>query len=277
MKRVAACILASSLGAFTLSAWDRCEPERQAERYPSLAGRTVTVATTPFCAPYSYADPKNNGRLVDSDIEVSEAALDCVELKYEYLRSVFLSLLQNISSSRAHVMAASLYCTPERNKVADSAAYMRGGGALLVRKGNPHEIASMDDPCGLTTNAVSGSYSHPFLLRQQEKYRAEGEKDLVVVLAVETDAALRGLTNGRADFMLDDVGAAAVRVRAEPGTFETASTNVLIGNAVRRGNDTLPLAYRDGIRLIQEDGTIGRIFDEYGLDRKLIHPVETKN
>jgi polar amino acid transport system substrate-binding protein len=279
MRHLAACFVFSLLGLGSAMAQGKCEPEKVAQKYPTLAGKTVKVATTPFYAPYSYVDPKNNDRLVGSDIEISEAVLDCIGLKYEYLKGQWSSLLQTTTGGQTDVMVANLYFTPERNKVVDFAVYMRGGGALLVRKGNPNKIASMDDLCGLTTNAVAGSYSQPILQRQQEKCRADGKKELTVVLATETDAALRGLSNGRADFILDNVGAAAVRVAAEPETFEVAFTNVqevLVGNAVKKGNDALLQAYHDGLKAIQADGTMDKIFDKYKLDRKLIYPAEMK-
>lgn len=279
MKRLAACIVFSLIGLGSAMAQGKCEPEKVAERYPTLAGKTVKVATTPFYAPYSYADPSNAERLIGSDIELSEAALACVGLKYEYLKGVFSSLLQTITTGQSDVMVANLYFNPERNKVVDFVVYMKGGGAMLVRKGNPNKIKSMDDLCGLTTNAVSGSSSHPILQRQQEKCRADGKRELNIVLATETDAALRGLNNGRADFVLDNVGAAAVRVAAEPEMFEVAFTNVqevLVGIAVKKGNDAMLQAYYDGLKIVQENGTMAKIFDKYKLDQKLIAAIETK-
>lgn len=279
MKSLAAGVVFTLFGIGSALAQDGCEPAKVAQKYPTLAGKTVKVATTPFYAPYSYMDPKNNERLIGSDIEISEAALDCVGLKYEYLKGVFSSLLQTTSSGQTDVMVANLYYNPERNKVVDFAVYMRGGGAMLVRKGNPNKIKSMDDLCGLTTNAVAGSYSAPILQKQAEKCKADGKKELNVVLATETDAALRGLSNGRADFVLDNVGAAAVRVAAEPDNLEVAFVNVqdvVVGNAVKKGNDALLQAYYDGLKAIQDNGTMGKIFDKYGLDRKLIYPVEMK-
>ena len=279
MNRLAACIVFSLIGPCSALAQGKCEPEKVAQKYPTLAGKTIKVATSPTYAPYAYTDPKDGNRLIGSDIEISEAALDCVGLKYEYLKGAFSSLLATTTSGQTDVMVANLYFTPERNKVADFAIYMKGGGALLVRKGNPHKIKTMDDLCGLTTNAVVASFSHPILQRQQEKCRADGKKELNIVLATETDAALRGLESGRADFVLDNVGAAAVRVAAEPERYEVAFTSVqdvLVGNAVKKGNDAMLQAYYDGMKAIQDSGVMAKIFDKYNLDRSLIAPVEMK-
>jgi hypothetical protein len=51
---------------------------------------------------------------------------------------------------------------------------------------------------------------------------------------------------------------------------------VLVGDAVNKGNDALLQAYYDGIKAIQENGVMDKIFDKYNLDRKLIYPVEMK-
>jgi polar amino acid transport system substrate-binding protein len=217
--------------------------------------------------------------MIGSDIEVSEAALSCVGLTYEYTKGAFSSLLPTLLSGRTDAMVANLYYNPERAKVADFVIYMSGGGALLVRKGNKNHIKSMDDLCGLTTNAVAGSYSQPILEKQSQKCVGDGKKPITIIVATETDAALRGLENDRADFVLDNVGAAAVRVKSDPEHLEVAFTkveDVAVGDAVKKGNDELLQAYYDGIKAIQEDGTMAKIFQKYKLDESLIRPVEMK-
>lgn len=279
MKRLGACLVFSLMLLGPAAAQGKCEPENVGKKYPTLANKTIKVAISPFYAPYAYLDPTNGERLIGSDVELSEAALSCVGLKSDYLKGAFSSLLQTVTSGQSDVMDANLYYTPERAKVVDFVVYMKAGGALLVRKGNPHKIKAMTDLCGLTTNAVAGSYSQPILQKVQEKCRADGKPELTVILATETDAALRGLANGRADFVLDNVGGAAVRVAADPDNLEIAFTNVqdaLVGIAVKKGNDAVLDAYFEGLKIVQDNGTMAKIFDKYKLDRALITPVEIK-
>ncbi|ASP23483.1 amino acid ABC transporter substrate-binding protein (plasmid) [Antarctobacter heliothermus] len=271
-------IAAAGIAALAASAQAACEPEKVAEKYPELAGKPVRVATTPLYAPYSYTDMAKD-KMVGSDIEVSEKALECVGLTYEYTKGVWSSLLPTILNGQTDVMVANLYYTPERAEKADFIIYMKAGSAMLVPKGNPKGVQSMDDLCGLKTNGVSGSYSLPILQEQSAKCVANGEKPITITVATETDAALRGLDSGRADFLLDNVGAAAVRIAEDPERYEiafSATREIFVGNAVLDGNDALLQAYEEGMKEIAANGTLEDIFVKYGLDPNLIVPIEIK-
>jgi polar amino acid transport system substrate-binding protein len=264
------------LAAMAVSANAACEPEKAAEKYPSLADRPVKVATTPLYAPYSYTE---NDKMVGSDIEISERALDCVGLKYEYTKGAWPSLLPTVLNGQTDVMVANLYYNEERAKQVDFIVYMKAGSALLVVAGNPHNVKSMDDLCGLETSVVSGSSSQPVIEDQSKKCEAAGKPAVDILVAPETDAAVRGLENGRLDFLLDNVGAAAVRVKDSPDKFAIAFVTTeekFVGNAVLKGNKELAQAYLDGMKEIHANGVVGEIFRKYGLDEKLIIAPEIK-
>jgi polar amino acid transport system substrate-binding protein len=255
----------------TAAAQAACEPGKVAEKYPSLASQPVRVATTPLYAPFEYTSP-NEDKMIGSDIEVSEAALECVGLKYEYVKGAFTNLLPTVLNGQTDVMVANLFYTEERAKNVDFVVYMKAGSALLVRKGNTHNIKSMDDLCGLTTGAVVGSVSMGILEDQSKTCEAAGKAPISIVAATETDAAVRGIMNDRLDFLLDNAGAAAVRVKDDPANLEIAFTQVRdikVGNAVKKGNDELLKAYLDGLKEIWKDGTVAKIFTKYGLDANL--------
>ena len=258
----------------------RCEPGKVAQKYPSLAGKTIVVATTPFYAPYEYADPANPNRITGSDIEISEQALACAGLKWTYLQGVYTSLMSAVTGRRADAMVANLYYTPERGRALNFVLYMRAGGALVVPKGNPRHIRSMDDLCGLTADAVVGTVSTMLIQQQRAKCKAQKKRDLEVVLTPEADAAFRGLRNNRIDFMLDNYGSVRPRVMAPASGLEIAFTvpePAIIGFGVTKGNNALLNVYRDGIEVMQKDGRMARIFKKYGLAAQLIYPVEVKN
>lgn len=262
------------LTAMVATAEAACEPGKVAEKYPNLAGKPVQVATTPLYAPYSYTE---NEKMVGLDIEISERALECVGLDWEYTKGAWSNLLPTVLNGHTDVMVANLYYNEERAKQVDFIVYMKAGSAMLVLSGNPHNVKSMDDLCGLKTSVVAGSFSQPIIEEQSRKCVADGKPAIDILVAPETDAAVRGLENGRLDFLLDNVGAAAIRVKDAPDRFEIAfvtTREVYVGNAVKEGNDELARAYYDGMRAIYEDGTVAELFQKYGLDEQLIIPTE---
>lgn len=262
------------LAAMAMSANAACEPEKAAEKYPNLAGKPVQVATTPLYAPYSYTE---NDKMMGLDIEINERALECVGLDWEYTKGAWSSLLPTVLNGHTDAMVANLYYNEERAKQVDFIVYMKAGSAMLVLHGNPHDVKSMDDLCGLKTSVVAGSFSQPVVEEQSRTCVAAGKPEIGILVAPETDAAIRGLENGRLDFLLDNVGAAAVRVNDSPDRFEIAfvtTREVYVGNAVKEGNDELAQAYYDGMRQIYEDGTVAELFRKYGIDEQLIIPTQ---
>ena len=275
----ASLFLVLMMAAPAVMAQAKCEPGKVAQKYPSLAGKTITIATTPFYAPYEYADPANPDRIVGSDIEISEQALACAGVKSSYLKGVYTSLMSSVTGGKADAMVANLYYTPERGRALNFVLFMRAGGAVVVPKGNPRRIRSMDDLCGLTANAVVGTVSTMLIQQQQASCKAQKRRDLQVVLTPEADAAFRGLRNNRIDFMLDNLGSVRPRVMAPASGLEIAFTVPepgIIGFGVTKGNDALLRAYRDGIEVMQRDGRMARILQKYGLDARLIYSVEIK-
>lgn len=279
MKSLWGCIVLWIVLQGSAMAASPCEPEKLAQKYPTLVGTTVVIGVSPFYVPFSFMDPNKPGHFIGNDIELSEAALTCVGVKYDYLYGNFTTLLPNITSGRIDAMVANVYVTPERSKSVNFVTYMRTGAAMLVHKGNPHRINSMDDLCGFKTNATVGSYSLPILEKIQDKCRSEGKPAFTIDLTTEADVAFRQLLVDRVDFLLDNVGSGAARVAANPDVIEIAFTNVteiLVGVGIRKDNEALLQAYTEGFKTIEADGTMAKIFDKYKLDRKLIAAVEIR-
>lgn len=265
-------LLTAALGVFSMTAVANaaCDPSKAAEKYPTFANRPVKVAISPLYAPFAYNAPGSD-KLIGSDVEIGEAALECVGLKTEYVKGVFTSLLPTVLNGQTDVMNANLFYNEERAKNADFVVYMKAGNALVVPKGNEHKVKSMDDLCGLTTSAVVGSVSQKTLEEQSQKCTAAGKTALNIMVATETDAAVRGLLNKRIDFLLDNAGAAVVRVKEDP-ELEIAFTqerDVRVGFAAKNDNNEVLQAYLDGMKEIYQNGTVAKILTKYGIDPKL--------
>lgn len=272
MTTRAACLLAAFVGiSLSTAAHAACEPGKAAQKYPALAGKVIKVAISPLYAPFAYSAP-NSETLIGSDVEIGEAALACVGLKSEYVKGVFTSLLPTVLNGQTDIMNANLFYTEERAKNVDFVVYMKAGSALVVPKGNPHKVKAMDGLCGLSTSAVIGSVSQKALEEESQKCTSSGKKPINIVVATETDAAVRGLLNKRIDFLLDNAGAAAVRIKEDPNGLEIAFTqerDVKVGLAAKKGNNEILQAYLDGMKEIYQDGTLIKILTKYGIDERL--------
>ena len=70
-----------------------CEPEKVAEKYPGLAGRTIKIGADPQTPPYVMRDAQNFENLVGIDADVARAVFDCAGVKHEFVAGAWSGLL----------------------------------------------------------------------------------------------------------------------------------------------------------------------------------------
>lgn len=256
----------------------QCEPQKVAEKYPAYAGKTVKIAASPAQPPFAFSDPANPERMAGIEVEMIEKALACAGLKFEYLKGAWSTLLPALFAGAADVMIGSVNYRPDRAERADFILFMRAGESVIVPKGNPKNITSMNGLCGNTGSTVIGGTSAHTIEIQSKACTDQGKPEVGFQPAPAADAAYRQVINGRVDFAMDDATAAVARVRREPELqiAHTVTTDLLSGMVVRKGNSEMMQIVADGLRILQQDGTVVELAKKHGLLPETMIPVETR-
>ena len=256
-----------------------CEPEKVAEKYPNAAQRIIQIAASPTTPPFTFSDPSNLDKLTGIETEMIEFAMECAGLKYEFVKGPFSTLIQTIMSGATDVMVASVVYRPDRAEKVDFVAFIKSGQSVIVPKGNPRNLKSIDDLCGVSASSSSGGSSNAAILAQSEKCVAAGKPPIDYQASVDQDAAIRQLVNGRTDFVMDGAISAKGRVAVIPDEIEIAFTVLLddqvIGPAVRKDNDELRQAVLEGIQILERDGKLKELLVKYDLE-EFAMPVELR-
>ena len=91
MTRISMCLAVAALLAVAglmprpaAAADQKCEPDKLAAKYPSLAGKTLKIGTDPETPPYAMRDPKDFSHLVGFDTELAEATFKCIGVPIEF-------------------------------------------------------------------------------------------------------------------------------------------------------------------------------------------------
>src|SRR3546814_9239435 len=95
-----------------------------------------------------------------------------------------------------------LLYTPERAKRMDFVSYMNAASGVVVAKGNPKKIGSLDDLCGLQATAGLGTTQEAMLRQTSEKCTAAGKKPVEVITSADIPSGIRLVQNGRADALV---------------------------------------------------------------------------
>ena len=250
----------------------KCEPEKLATKYPSLAGKTIKIGQDGESPPYSFRDPKDFSHLVGLDADLARATFECAGIPIEFMTGGWSGLLPAVIAGQADVMWDTLYYTPERAKQADFVTYLTAATGGLVAKGNPKSIKSLDDVCGLRATAGLGTVEEVDFRNLSEKCVAAGKKEISIVTYPDMPGGTRLIANDRADVLMSDLGMVNSLIANSPDTFErgfTIVTNYKIAVGLTKGDKDLAQAILDGLTVLRANGTEKKIFDQYGVDYAL--------
>lgn len=255
----------------------QCEPAKVAQKYPSLAGKTILMGADAQTPPYASLDSKTN-TLMGSDIELAKAVFDCIGVKYEIKPAAWSGLFPAIIAGQIDLMFY-LYYNQTRVKSGDFIVYMKAGTGALTQKGNPKSITSQDDLCGKTVATGLGSVEEAQMKKLSEQCVATGKPNVEVMTYPDHAAGFRLIAANRADIMLTDLALVDKTVADNPTIYQRAYSVVsgfMIGIAVKKGNDALSSALLDGLKAVQAAGTQTAILKKYGIDPSLELSAELK-
>ena len=264
-------LLSLLLSVWAGSAWAACEPGKVAEKYPALAGKTITIGQDGESPPFSFRNPGDFETLVGLDADMARAVFACVGVPVTFKTGAWSGLIPAAMAGQIDVMWDTLLYTPERAKRLDFIAYMRSATGALVAKGNPKGITSLDDVCGLQANANLGTTQEAMLRQASAKCTASGKQPIEIITSTDMPSGLRLLDNGRADVVLTNRFLADRRA-SESKTIEVAFsvvTDAIIAVGTAKGNPDLVKAIADGLKEIRSSGELKPIYAKYKVDYAL--------
>lgn len=250
-----------------------CQPQAIASRYPSLAGRTFKIGVSAAQKPVAFRDEKDPSVITGFDPEYARAAFGCIGAPIEFSVGGWSGLLPALVAGQTDAMWDQLYYTPERAKSIDYVLYSSARSAIVAPKGNPKNIKSFDNLCGLRAVALIGSVEAAALRRQSKACMDAHKPELTVSVASDRPSALRELQNGRDDAYVG-IGSAVVY---DPAFFQIAvvfNEGVKVGVGVRKGNADLEQALDASIKTLQANGTARKLYQKWGIDPALSVPAQ---
>jgi polar amino acid transport system substrate-binding protein len=284
MKRIVTCLAVAAALAMVgmlprpaAAADQKCEPEKLAAKYPSLAGKTIKIGTDPETPPYALRDPKDFSHLIGFDTELAEATFKCIGAPIEFKVGAWSGQLPAVANGQTDAMWDTLYYTPERAQQMNFVIYFQAATGGLVAKGNPKKITGLDNICGIRAAAALGSVEEKLFHDSSDKCVAAGKSPIEVVVASDIPAGYRAVMNDRADLLLINLGLVDQMVADNPDKLERAFmvlSNIKVGVGINKQSGDLGQAIMDGLAAIRASGAEKAIYDKYHIDYKLSMPLE---
>lgn len=233
----------------------------------SLVGDgTFTYGTAATFPPFEYQE---GGSDTGFDIEMGEAIAGYMGLTPKATDLDFNGLIPALKGKRLDVINSAMYINDERSAQVDFVPYMQVGEALLVPKGNEHDIEKLPaDLSGRTVAVTAGAIGETYMKEFNTELQKRGEKPMTILSLPTNQDALLAVSSGRADAFDTSTPGAAYTLTKQSGKFEIAAdfkVGTKIGIAVRKGDTGMEKAVKAALAEFVESGDYQRLMKKYNL------------
>ena len=184
----------------------------------------------------------------------------------------FKGLLPAMEAKRIDITFTLMNDTPEREKVIDFVDFFNLGTMLLIQKGNPQHVDSLETLCGKTVSTVQGSTQVALVDETNAECSAAGKPAIDnLQYAQPSDARLQVQTGHVAAFLGNTPVMVYLAKTAGDGTiFDVVRGHeyqpVPLGIGVAKSNTALRDALQKSLDALIADGTYRKILEKHGVE-----------
>lgn len=217
----------------------------------------MVFATDGAYPPMEFPNPENPSELIGFDIDLGKAIAEKLGVEYRVEVAEWEGLLGGLEARRFDAVMSSMNITEERQKSADFVQYLEMGQMIVVPKGNPDGIQSLDDLKGKVIAVQIGTTNEQV---------ARGIEGATVKTFQNFPDALQEVAAGRADATILDEPVARYYANIEGDKYEYVGVpfeTAPVGIAVPKGEDELVQAIQQALDELKQDGTYDRIYAKW--------------
>jgi polar amino acid transport system substrate-binding protein len=233
----------------------------------------LVMATDPSYAPIEFT--KSGGGFQGFDVDLANAIGKKLGVKITIRKAQFDGILAGINAGRYDFSMSAFTDNKEREKGNDFVTYFTAGTSIGVKKGNPKNIKSQADLCGLRVGAEKGTTQAVALTKTtadgaptlKGTCLSSGKKAPIPVLLPDQAGVNSAVVGGRADAFTGDTPIVIYQGTLEGGQIQLAgktTDEAPYGIAVKKGS---PLAaiFQKAVTQLMSDGTYTKIINTWKL------------
>ncbi|MEU9706920.1 ABC transporter substrate-binding protein [Streptomyces sp. NPDC047981] len=237
----------------------------------------IKVGTDATYAPMEF---KEGEKIVGVDPDIAAALGKQLGVEFQFTSGTFDTLLTALPTGRTDIVMSSMTDTKARQEGLDDKGQKTGSGVdfvdyftastgILVKKGNPENIKSLDDLCGKKLAVQRGTTYEQAAKDLAEKCKADGKPALTFEsFPTDAEAQTRVKAGGAVADLNDSPVAAYIAKTAGGGNdFEAIANKTdagFFGMAVDKKDTQLRDALAAALDAIIKDGTYKAALDKWG-------------
>ena len=238
---------------------------------PALAADEIaagSITNSPPMISYAADGTTLQGAIVDLAAAMSQKMGKSIVFK----AIPFAGLLPAMQAKRIDITFTMMNDTPEREKVVDFVDFFNLGTMLLVKKGNPEHVESLETMCGKSVSTVQGSTQVVLVDEINAKCSAAGKPPIQnMQYAQPSDARLQVQTGRVAAFLGNSPVMVYLAKTANNGTlFDVVPGHeyqlVPLGIAVSKTDTQLRDALQKALDALIADGSYRKILEKHGVE-----------
>jgi polar amino acid transport system substrate-binding protein len=231
---------------------------------------------------YPPVEYMEGGKAVGIDPDIADALGKQLGVKFEFQNGKFDQLIVGLQSKRFNAIMSAMNDTKDRQNGIDSDTgkkvgdgidfvdYFTAGTSILVQKGNPKGIESLDDLCGQTVALQRGTTSEGIAKAQSTKCTKDGKKAIKLQTFDTDPEALLRLKQGASVADLNDFPVAAYNAKTSGGgnDFEVVGEQIEAGPygiGVGKANTQLRDALQAALTEIIKNGEYAKILEKWNV------------
>ena len=242
-------------------------------------GKLVICSDLPY-PPFEFFDAQGNP--IGSDIEIGTEIATRLGLTVKIENSVFDTIIAAVTGGKCDIIISDQNITAERTKQVDMIPYFKAGQSFVVAKGNPKAIKTVDDLCGKSVGAETGTTEVQYLNGTgdykgkglSEACVAKGKPAITAKEYTKDTEALSALLGSQVDAYFADSPVAGYYVVQHADQFELSGIPPLdpikVGISVPRTASGGHSGVYDSVKAVLlsmiADGKYVEILKKYGLE-----------
>lgn len=232
-----------------------------------LTSGVLTVGSDTTYPPQEFLDPTSQ-QPVGFDIDLSNAIAQRMGLKARIVSAPFGGLLSGLAAKRYDVVISAITITPARQQQVDFVQYLTAGQSLLVQQGNPHNITTVDDLCGLAVGVQADTLEQGVLQSASDNCLEQDKSAISIMALPDQTAVVQLLAANTVVATYQDSPVTDYYVKRQPDHYAAGGTVVFPapeGIAVRKGDTAMAIAVEDSFDLLKGAGTYHQLIEKWGL------------
>jgi polar amino acid transport system substrate-binding protein len=205
-----------------------------------------------------------------SDVDIATEIGNRLGVKTQIDNTGFDGIIAALLAKKCDAIISGMNDTPKRAEQVDFVDYLKVGQGLLVPKGNPKGIHTLEDLSGKSVAVQLGTTNEDALKKADSDLKAAGKPGIDIQTYQQDTDGFQQLALGRVDaFSTDSPVVAYYNSKPEnAGKFEVGGTPIdpaPIGIAIRKDDPQMKAAVTAVLDAMYADGKLKAIVDKWGM------------